>query len=501
MVGGAGDDVYVVDNAGDVVVEAAGEGVDLVQSSVTHTLGDNVENLTLTGSGAINGMGNSLANYITGNSAANTLAGGDGNDTLDGGTGADTMTGGVGDDVYVVDNAGDVVVEVSAQFDNNDFNGGSVGSTLISGWTVFNGRVMLDGSSVLANWATPPDLSTAPDGGTETSAFSYGTFNTILTNSTQYGAGLAVNLSSELDGVINTPAGGQGGVLHGPAIYSNDAVYLTAGDLITFDWMAQGGWDAFDVYGYIVNIATGGTELLLDETGGYQEWQTVSHTIATAGDYKFVFVSGSWDASTGQAAGASLFIDNVNTAQSVGSSVSGSKGGTDWVQSSITYTLSSGVENLTLVGTAAIDAGGNAAANLITGNSASNTLDGGTGNDTLVGGLGVDSFLFSTALSSINNLDTVLDFQVNADKLLLSQTVFSKFSALSPGQAISDANFVKGTAALDANDYLIYNTATGVLSYDADGSGTASAAVAFAKIELNGVPPPDLSATDFLVST
>jgi Ca2+-binding RTX toxin-like protein len=445
-----------------------------------------------------------LANYIIGNSAANALDGGAGNDTLDGGAGADTMVGGTGDDVYVVDNAGDVVVEAKAQFDNNDFNGGSVGSTLISGWTVFNGRVILDGSSVLADWATPRDLSTAPDGGTETSTYSYGNFNTTLTNSTQYGAGLAVNLTSSLGGVANTPAGGQGGVLHGPAIFSNSSVSLSAGDLITFDWMAQGGSDAFDVYGYIVNVATGDTEVLLDETGASandsRPWQTVSHSVVNAGDYKFVFVSGSWDATHGQAAGASLYIDNVITAQPVSIVASGLQGGTDWVQSSITYTLSSGVENLTLVGTAAIDAGGNAAANLITGNSASNTLDGGTGNDTLVGGLGVDSFLFSTALSSINNLDTALDFQVGTDKLLLSQTVFSKFSALSPGQAISDANFVKGTAALDAEDYLIYDTATGVLSYDADGSGTASAAAAFAKIELNGVPPADLSATDFIIS-
>ncbi|NBO20341.1 MAG: hypothetical protein EBV03_14190, partial [Proteobacteria bacterium] len=59
---------------------------------------------------------------------------------------------------------------------------------------------------------------------------------------------------------------------------------------------------------------------------------------------------------------------------------------------------------------------------------------------------------------------------------------------------------VIGTAALDANDYLVYNSSTGVLSYDADGNGTASAAVAFAKIELNGVPPADLSATDFIVA-
>lgn len=111
LCGGQGDDTYVVDRAGDEVQEAAGEGIDAVRSSVSYTLSDNLENLVLTGGGAINGVGNAQANVLIGNGSRNTLSGDAGNDTLDGGSGADILIGGAGDDVYVVDNMGDVVTE------------------------------------------------------------------------------------------------------------------------------------------------------------------------------------------------------------------------------------------------------------------------------------------------------------------------------------------------------------------------------------------------------
>lgn len=128
MVGGSGDDTYFVENAGDVVTEKPGEGNDTVSSRLTYTLSANVENLTLTGSAAVNGTGNGLANAITGNSAANqlnglagndTLNGGGGDDVLNGGAGTNTLTGGTGSDIFRFATAihNDVVTDYSVAND------------------------------------------------------------------------------------------------------------------------------------------------------------------------------------------------------------------------------------------------------------------------------------------------------------------------------------------------------------------------------------------------
>ncbi len=272
MLGGQGNDIYVVDATGDVVTENLGEGTDTIQASVTlATLAANVENLTLTGTAAINGVGNELNNLITGNSAINTLTGGAGDDSLNGGAGNDNLIGGLGNDVYVVDAAGDVVIE------NLNEGTDTVQSTV----------------TITALAANAENLTL-----TGTKAIN--------------GTGNALNNVLIGNSAINTLTG-------------------AAGD------------DTLDG-------AAGADKLV----GGL-------------GNDTYVV-----DATT------DVVTENANE-------------GTDTIQAKVTLTaLANNVENLTLLGTAALNATGNTLNNLLTGNSGVNTLTGNAGDDTLVGGLGND---------------------------------------------------------------------------------------------------------------
>jgi len=100
LYGGLGNDTYVVDNIGDLVQEAPNEGIDSVTSSISYTLKDNVENLTLLGSDNLHGTGNSEDNSLTGNSGSNILSGGNGNNTLNGMSGNDSLVGGLDNDFF-----------------------------------------------------------------------------------------------------------------------------------------------------------------------------------------------------------------------------------------------------------------------------------------------------------------------------------------------------------------------------------------------------------------
>jgi trimeric autotransporter adhesin len=138
LTGGNGNDLYFVDDANDLVIEDFNGGLDAINSSVRITLANNLENLILTGSNSINGIGNNLGNAITGNTGNNllqglngndTLSGSDDNDTLDGGNGNDNLFGGARVDTFVLnqtstDTIGDFSAGDRLQVSASAFGGG-----------------------------------------------------------------------------------------------------------------------------------------------------------------------------------------------------------------------------------------------------------------------------------------------------------------------------------------------------------------------------------------
>jgi endoglucanase len=160
--------------------------------------------------------------------------------------------------------------------------------------------------------------------------------------------------------------------------------------------------------------------------------------------------------------------------------------GTELVKAYTTYTLPAHVENINLLGSARLGATGNDLGNDIRGNAANNTIEalggadilrGGGGIDRLTGGAGKDAFVFDTPLSATANVDTVRDFNVVDDTIRLENAIFTKLAA----GTLASGSLRTGPKAADSNDYVLYDAATGALSYDADGSG-GGAAVKFAQL-------------------
>jgi phage-related protein len=165
------------------------------------------------------------------------------------------------------------------------------------------------------------------------------------------------------------------------------------------------------------------------------------------------------------------------------------------VITSTSMTLAPLIKNVTATGKGAVTLVGNDLDNTITGNAGKNTLragagndeiDGGYGNDRLYGSTGKDAFVFTTKLGTATsdrkvNFDTIGDFSVKYDSLHLDNAIFKKLGKVGK---LNKAYFTIGEKATDKNDYVIYNKKTGILSYDADGSGSGKA-VEFAKVTKN----------------
>lgn len=508
MTGGTGNDLYYSDVIGDSVVETSTGGIDRVVTSYSaalaaHTLvlsGNDtskktfayVENLTLANvATATAAVGSDLANSLFGNTYANKLYGQAGNDTLDGGTGNDTLDGGTGNDTLYLDNINDNVTETSSGGIDTvvvDFNA-ALGAAKVGVTTaktfLYNGTA----NDYVENIALHAGKSAA------LIAVGYSNANVLTGNeyaNTLYGEGG----NDRLDGGtgIDTMYGGDG----------NDSFYCNvAGDVVSET--STGGTDTVYVgfsaslggsvsgvttsktYSNVENIVLQGSGLLnaigSDTANNVLTGNTANNKLYGLGGNDTLNGGAGNDTMYGGAGNDTYYLLDAGDY-----AYEDSNAGNDTVICNFSATLTSAFENVTLSGTAALNAYGNSSNNRLTGNGGANVLNGYNGNDTLTGGAGAD--LFTLEAYGTGNSDTITDFTTaQGDKIGLN--FWGLPSSLTSGNLRQGAGI---TTSAQADDFLIYNSTTGKVYYDQDGSGSSYSAQ---EIALLGNKPVSLSITDF----
>jgi Ca2+-binding RTX toxin-like protein len=352
LAGGPGHDAYFVDNAGDQLIENAAEGLDTIYSTTHFRLPANVETLVLQGGADLQAYGNGLSNSVYGNAGSNLL---------DGDAGADAMFGGAGNDVYIVDNAGDAVIENAGEgsdavFASAHFRLSANVETLV-----------LQGSADLQGY------------GNASANVIYGNAGNNLIAG---GAGADITLGGAGNDAYIVDDPGEAVVEN--ANEGSDTVFSTAHFRLSAnvetlvlqgsaDLQGYGNSDPNTLFGNSANN-------LLDGAAG------ADTMIGGAGNDTY-FADNAGD----------TVIENLNE-------------GSDAVFASLDYTLSANVETLVLQGSVNLSGTGNALANGIYGNSGNNTLNGGAAGDLLTGDTGNDTFVFHVGEA---DGDTVVDFAGN----------------------------------------------------------------------------------------
>jgi Ca2+-binding RTX toxin-like protein len=464
MLGGRGDDIYVVDNAADFAIESKNAGKDTVKSAIDFTLGDDIETLILTGKDDIDGKGNALDNILIGN---------DGDNRLDGGAGKDVMEGGKGDDRYLVDDKGDKVIETLSQGDGGgaDVVEAGIDYSLAALTNVENlvlaGDALKGTGNAQRNFIFGNANDNVIDGGKGADFMLGGTgddtyllddagdaafedagegvhdkviTSVLLTDAFDQIEDYVFNTSKSLDFTANDR--------------SNTIIGGSANDFID----GKAGSDVIDG-GKGADQMTGGTEgdlYIVDNLGdtvvenfdeGFDVVRSSVTISALWNNVEQAELTGTANINvTGNALHNTIFGNagaNIIDGGADADEMHGGKGndiyivdnahdlivefageGIDLIKSSVSYSVSGNVENLTLTGSDDLFASGDKFNNVLTGNDGNNILNGGDGKDTLIGGKGDDTYfindledkivetLSNAAGGGIDTVKTSVDFSL-----------------------------------------------------------------------------------------
>jgi serralysin len=428
MIGGAGNDIYVVDNIADIASETStlASEIDAVSSSVSWSLGANLENLILTSTAHVNATGNTLGNVLAGNA---------GNNVLNGLGGADILNGGAGNDIYVVDNLGDVVSETS---------------TLAS---------EIDAVRSSVSWSLGANLE-----------------NLILTDTADVNA-TGNTLGNVLVGNAgNNVLNGLGGadILVGGA--GND-IYVVdnLGDVVSETSTLAGEIDAVSSS---VSWSLGANleNLILTGTADVNAvGNTLGNVLVGNAGNNVLNGLGGADILVGGAGNDIYVVDNLGDVVSETSTLASE---IDAVSSSVSWSLGANLENLILTGTADVNATGNTLGNVLVGNTGNNVLNGGAGQDTLIGGIGTDTLIGGVGadrfvFSALNELgigsgrDVISDFSsLQGDKIDLSKFDANVLTATLNKFSFIDSNEFTTAGQLRFVDHILYGNVNGDLGAD-----------------------------------
>jgi Ca2+-binding RTX toxin-like protein len=336
LIGGTGKDVFVVNNAADVVSVGSTHGTDTIDSTVSYVLPSNVANLTLTGAANLTATGNALNNMLTANSGA---------DTLIAGSGVDTLVGGTGSDLFVVDNTKDVVnVATGAGNDTIQSSVNYTASANVANLTLTGTANLTGTGNSLA------DVITANSGNDTLTA---GTGAATLIG----GAGTDTFVVNSAADVVEEGASGTNSVIESSASYTLpvnvNTLILSGSAALTAT--ANGANDSI--------TANSGADTLIGGAGAdtLQSGSGIDSLVGGSGTDLFV-------------------IKNSKDSISVASL------GNDTVDASVSYVLPANIAYLALTGSGNLTATGNAQTDLITGNSGNDVLVGGSGIAVLEGG-------------------------------------------------------------------------------------------------------------------
>ncbi|MDO8786561.1 MAG: calcium-binding protein [Sulfuritalea sp.] len=384
LAGGTGDDSYVVDDPADTVIELAAQGIDTVQSSISHTLAANLENLTLTGTANTNATGNELNNTLTGNA---------GNNVLDGKVGADTTAGGAGDDSYLIDNAGDIVIE------DLDAGTDTVLSSLVN-YTLTDKVENLSPTLTANQNGTGNALDNTLTGNTWVNVLDGGSGADVMDGGLGNDSYVVDDTGDQvIEALVGPTYAGTQWFWSGTRWETRPYTYVVADAADTvkasIDYTLGANLENLTLTGTanldgtgnaLHNLINGndGDNVLLG-LDGYDSLQGGAGSDVLEGDDALDGGTGA-DVMDGGLGYDTYTVDNASDQLIEGSVAETWWGGQGWdtANSSVSYTLPDNVESLVLTGTDNIDGSGSAQDNRIIGNEGINLLAGGQGGDRLV---------------------------------------------------------------------------------------------------------------------